>query len=81
MILSLGSIPVNSGVSSVEHGSLFDNEPIELLEEKGTAFMPTLNNFDFLVPTVNQSWLSLQPDYIVESKEFNKCTGILSTHS
>jgi imidazolonepropionase-like amidohydrolase len=64
-------LAVNSGVSSVEHGSLVDNETIELMEEKGTAFMPTLNNFDFLVPTVNQTWLSLQPDYIVERVQKN----------
>lgn len=44
MILSLGSIPVNSGVSSVEHGSLVDNETIELMEEKGTAFFESLKD-------------------------------------
>lgn len=59
-------LAVNSGVSSIEHGSLVDQETIELMEEKGTAFIPTLNNYDFFVPTVNQTWLSSQPDYIVD---------------
>jgi tryptophan 2-monooxygenase len=64
-------LAVNSGVSSVEHGSLVDNKTIELMKEKGTALIPTLNNFDFLVPVINKTWLSLQPDYIVERVKKN----------
>ena len=59
-------LAVNSGVTSIEHGSLVDKETIELMEEKETAFVPTLNNYDFFVPAINHTWLSSQPEYIIE---------------
>lgn len=33
---------VNAGVDSIEHGSVLDDEAIELMEEKGTYLVPTL---------------------------------------
>ena len=59
-------LAINSGASSIEHGSLVDKETIELMEEKGIALMPTLTNYDFFVHAVNQTWLSSQPDYVIE---------------
>lgn len=37
---------IRAGVDSIEHGSLLDNEALELMRQKGTWFVPTIMAFE-----------------------------------
>jgi imidazolonepropionase-like amidohydrolase len=40
---------VRAGVASIEHGSLVDDEGIQLMKERGTFLVPTLYTLDFII--------------------------------
>ncbi len=40
---------VRAGVASIEHGSLIDDEAIQLMKEHGTVLVPTLYTLDFML--------------------------------
>ena len=54
---------VRSGVVSIEHGSLIDDEGIRLMKERGTFLVPTLYTLDFIIEEGSSSGV---PQYSID---------------
>ena len=54
---------VRSGVVSIEHGSLIDDEGIRLMKERGTFLVPTLYTLDFIIEEGDSSGV---PQYSID---------------
>ena len=54
---------VRSGVVSIEHGSLVDDEGIRLMKERGTFLVPTLYTLDFIIEEGSSSGV---PQYSID---------------
>jgi imidazolonepropionase-like amidohydrolase len=63
---------VRAGIDSVEHGCILDDEAVDMMLEKGTYMVPTLNAVFQIIENGVEAGI---PEYAVE-----KCKGIYDLH-
>jgi imidazolonepropionase-like amidohydrolase len=56
---------VDNGASFIEHGSMIDEETMDLMAEKGVAYMPTVNRY-IQAANANETWFNSLPSYAAE---------------
>ena len=56
---------IANNVSTIEHGSVLDAQTVSLMEQKGVAWVPTVNRY-VQAANENQTWLDSLPSYAAE---------------
>ena len=65
---------VRVGFDSVEHGTLMDDEAIEMMVESGTWLVPTVYVLDYILESRNARWIS--PESMAKARDIAKIRDV-----